>query len=122
LYWTLKDFAMEMDCHLNTARKWVLRINIPPDIRGHGALRWKEVSARKLLKIWNASYTQWGTSLKIQRLKYKGEMNDARQLNLPLQDFLPHIPPPKKKSGVNFEADRPQTFHGDSTRPRRHRA
>jgi hypothetical protein len=106
MFWTLKDFAREMEVHPRTAKRWwrkialdCIRLHQPPvgpDIIGHGAHRWEPATAARLLKLWKTYYNHRGTTPQIVRAKFAGTLTDKRQLNLQLQDFLPHIPPKKK--------------------------
>lgn len=89
----LKDIAALMDdCHPRTAKRWWIKLNrecmrmgwplVGPDVIGHGAHRWKPETAKRLLEMWQDYYSSRGSTLKICRAKYAGDLFDARQLNL----------------------------------------
>ncbi len=78
----LKDIAAAMDCHPDTARSWVKRLRVPPDVVGHGAHRWKEKSFRRLIELYEAHFAQRGTTPQIIRQKFAGKLTDKKQLQL----------------------------------------
>ncbi len=47
-----KTLAMIMDCHSDTVAKWSQKLNVPPDVRGHGLNRWYWHNAGKLIVRW----------------------------------------------------------------------
>lgn len=79
---TLKEIAAQMDCHERTAKRWWKKLGVPPDVIGHGAHKWKERTAARLLKLYADFYKSRGTTPQITRAKYMGDLYDARQLTL----------------------------------------
>jgi hypothetical protein len=79
---TLKDIAQAMDCHPRTARRWWHKLNVHPDVVGHGPNRWKDRTFNRLIELWETFYKSRGTTLQITRAKYAGDLFDARQLLL----------------------------------------
>ena len=78
----LKDIAVEMDCHVETARRWVAKLGVPPDVRGHGANKWNDDSFALLIGRWKHFYDSRGTSPQLIRAKYAGLSTDSKQLPL----------------------------------------
>src|ERR1017187_9627770 len=85
----LKDIAVAMDCHPKTAKRWIVKLRVPPDVIGHGLDKWHERSFARLMKLWTDYYNQAGTTPQIVRLKYAGDLFDARQATF---SFLPCKP------------------------------
>jgi hypothetical protein len=82
----LKDIAVLMDnCHPRTAKRWWKKLRVPPTVRGHGAHRWSEADAKKLLLRWEGWHAHQGTTPELMRAKYAGKLKDKKQMTLPLQ-------------------------------------
>jgi hypothetical protein len=47
-----KSLAVEMNCHPRTVKRWWKKLNVPPDVIGHGINRWYLRNARKLIARW----------------------------------------------------------------------
>jgi hypothetical protein len=87
---TLKQIAARMDCHPKTAKRWWKKLNVPPDVFGHGPHKWHEDTADRLVKRYNDFYAKKGTTAQIVRLKYAGDLYDPHQIFLfPINQ--PHV-------------------------------
>ena len=83
MLYRLKDIAAAMDCHERTAKRWWKRLQVPPDVRGHGPHRWHEATFQRLMHLWKTYYNQRGTTPQIVRAKYRGDKpTDKFQLEL----------------------------------------
>ena len=78
----LKEIAAALDCAPKTLRKWWPRLGVPPDVRGHGPLKWQDDRAELLMVRFKAHYTARGTSLALTRQKFVGHSRDKKQLSL----------------------------------------
>ena len=113
----LKDIARRMDnCHVRTAKRWWKKLNIPPDVIGHGPHRWYDRTADRLIKLWEDFYNSRGTTLAITRAKYQGDLFDARQLELiPCTQKTP-TPPTGRPSPQKSKTPPAGVASGASTR------
>ena len=78
----LKDIAARMDnACTRTAKRWWKKLNVPPDVTGHGPHRWHDASADRIVKLWEGFYKSRGTTPQIVKAKYAGKFTDNRQMN-----------------------------------------
>jgi hypothetical protein len=91
----LKDIARRMgDCHVRTAKRWwkkldaiqarLKRTRVQPDVMGHGAHKWHDHTADRLIQLWEDYYKSRGTTAETVRAKYAGDLSDARQIEFSL--------------------------------------
>lgn len=90
----LKDIAAAMDNHPKTAVKWIKRLGVPADVKGHGPNKWEDESFNRLIALYKQFYKQAGTTPKIVRSKYAGDLTDARQIEF---TFRSHFKIQRKK-------------------------
>jgi hypothetical protein len=79
---TLKEIAAILDCHPRTAKKWWKKMNIPPDVPGHGPHRWEDETAARFIQRYKDYFKSRGTTPQICRLKYAGDLTDPHQILL----------------------------------------
>lgn len=82
MLYQLKDIAAEWDCHPRTARRWIARLRVPPDVRGHGPLRWREKTWQRLNRLYELAFQLRGTTPQLTREKFAGKLTDEKQLSL----------------------------------------
>ncbi len=91
----LKDIAERMGgVHVKTAKRWwkkldgiqarLRRPRVKPDVMGHGPHKWHDVTANRLVKLYEEFYQANGTTPQIIRAKYSGDLADARQIEFTL--------------------------------------
>ncbi|HEV2692078.1 MAG TPA: hypothetical protein VG347_04210 [Verrucomicrobiae bacterium] len=86
----LKDIAAAMDCHPKTAVRWVKKLDriqrrrghprVCADVTGHGPNKWEDETFDLLIALYKQFYKSAGTTPEITRLKYCGDLIDARQI------------------------------------------
>jgi hypothetical protein len=84
MLYRLKDIAQAMDCCERTAKRWWKKLDVPPNITGHGPHRWKPRRFKLLLRLWEAYCTRYGTTPQIMIQKHAGRYTDGAQLEFSL--------------------------------------
>jgi hypothetical protein len=81
----LKDIARRMDnCHERTAKRWWKKLGVKPDVDGHGAHRWKDKTADRLIALWEKvkstrARDKYLTAKPSQRKNFLNRAGDADQ-------------------------------------------